>query len=320
MKISKILAGVSSMAIVAAMAIPAAAGNGAPIGVPEGWTLDAKKTMASRFIIGNPEDGSMLENTQENWEKMFTATTVRVTIQGDYFGEEDWAADGSIVLNQNYWGWSQVDWNLGAGCYNMNDDGTIKEVNPEKNANVSKVYVDGNKYTIEITGPGFCKANGIEPETNELIAFMKTAQEKDGWDLSADFLSLNVQCFNEDATKSWNILGFEFVDANGGVVLNEGEVAMGDVYDPAAAIGGGSSNTDTSSDSTGDKTSDSTSGDKTSNTTPANSTTSGGKTSTTSSSSNKSGSDKTADTGAATGVALAGIALAGAAFVISKKK
>ena len=149
---------------------------------------------------------------------------------------------------------------------------------------------------------------------------MRTARDTEDWDLTQDFLSLSVQSFNEDETKGWNVIGFEMLDANGNVVLGEGEVAMGDVYDPAAAVGGDSSSDD---DSTGDSsTGDASTGD-TSTSGGSSPNTSGNKTPT-STSGNKTptstSSDKTADTGVAEGLALAGIALAGAAFVISKKK
>lgn len=326
MKISKILTSVSALAIAASMAIPASAGNGAPIGYPDGWMSgNAKDTLVSRFIIGTVEDGSLMENTNEAWDKMFEVTTIRVTIQGDYFGEEGWAASGSFVLNQNYWGWAQVDWALGSAIYNLNDDGTIKEVNPEKNTSITNIYVTDNKYTLEISGADFCKAEGValETVTDNFLEFMRVARDSEGVDLTKDFLSLSVQCFNEDETKSWNVLGYEMLDANGNQVIGEGEVAMGDLFDPAAAIAGdsstgddASSNTDSKADDTSKddtKADNSTASDKSTST--GSNTTSTGKTSSTSTS-----SDKSADTGAASGLALAGIALAGAAFVISKKK
>ena len=321
MKISRILAGFSALAVVAAMAIPASAGNGAAIGYPETWQSgNAKDTLVTRFLIGNEEDGAMLENTEANWDTLFPVTTIRVTIQGDYFGEAGWDANGSIAINQNYWGWAQVDWNIGSSVYNYNDDGSIAEVNPEKNVNVANIYVTDNKYTIEIDGTGFCTAASIDPVTTGIFEFMRTARDTEDWDLTQDFLSLSVQSFNEDETKGWNVIGFEMLDANGNVVLGEGEVAMGDVYDPAAAVGGDSSSDD---DSTGDaSTGDASTGD--SSTSDGSSPNTSGNKTPTSTSGNKTptstSSDKTADTGVAEGLALAGIALAGAAFVISKKK
>lgn len=325
MKTSKILASVSALAIVASMAIPAAAGNGAPIGIPENWTLDSKKTLATRTLIGKEEDGSLMDNTPENWEKLYDITTIRVTIQGDYFGEEDWAADGSVVMNTNYWSWIQADWNIGNGIYNTKDDGS-KEINTEKNENISKIYVDGNKYTIEINGAQFCAAAGFDFTSDKIFEYMKKASEEESWDLSQDFLSINVQSFNEDTTKSWNILGYAFVDGNGENVITEGEVTMGDVYyaDGTYADDSGNSGGDSKTDGDSKSDSDSKTDDKTSSKTDTKSTTTGGSTSTTT----KSGStgttstskDSTADTGVTAGLALAGIALAGAAFVVSKKK
>lgn len=327
MKISKILASISALAVVAAMAIPAAAGDGAPIGIPDGWVLDKKQTMATRFIVGAVEDGAMLENTPETWEKLFSATAMRVTITGDDFGQEGWEGSGALVLNQNYWGWSQVDWNIGDSLYNKNDDGSYAEVNPDKNLNITNIYVSGNKYTLEIAGPDFCEAVAIEPATDTLLGFLKAAQDNEAYDLTQEFLSINVQSFDEDTTKGWNILGFELVDAAGNRVVGEGEVAMGDLYNPEAAVNGGSTGGDTTGDSsTGDTTGGSSTGSANggsasgSTNSGSSTSTSGNKKPSTSTSTSTSTSDKTADTGAAEGLALAGIALAGAAFVISKKK
>lgn len=306
MKISKVFAGVSALAIAAVMAVPAAAGKGAPITpLPDGWSLDAKKTMASRFLIGSENDGSAFsENTADNWNKIKSATKYRITVSGDYFGEEGWDASGSINTNSTTGGWDQADWSIGAGA--LNEDGTV---NTEKNTDV-KIYVSGNKYTIERTyDSGMFASDDSNDTTN--------------------FCSLVVQSFNEDETKSWGIEGVELLDASGNVVFSEGTVAGGDEYDPT---GSGSS---TSSTSSGDSTSDSASGSSSSTGSTGSSKSSGGTASVSSSGTKSSGSasgsssstkgsssssDSAANTGAAAGLALAGIALAGAAFVVSKKK
>ncbi|MGN1134271.1 MAG: hypothetical protein ACI4RN_07445 [Oscillospiraceae bacterium] len=322
MKLSKIFAGASAAVLMAAMAIPAAAGDGAPIGVIDKWELDGKKTLASRYLIGAEENTPYFEkNEQSAWDKLFTATTVRITVQGDYFGEDGWDASGSIVLNSTMDNWDQVDWQLGKGCYNLNDDGSIKGVNEEKNKHIAKIYVSDNKYTIEANLDSFALQDN-------LFQFEK---EKGG-DLSGDFASINVQSFNEDTTKGWNLIGCELLDSNGGEVYKEGEVALGDVYyaDGKYNDGNSSSTADTNSNTTdASSAASTTSGDKAKSSTTSSSGSTGatsGTTSTTSAS--KSGSttgsssskDTSANTGAASGLALAGIALAGTALVISKKR
>lgn len=307
MKISKIFAGISSLAIIAAMAIPAAAGDGAPIDpLPDGWKVDAKKTMASRFLIGSENDSPVFaENNSDNWNKIKSATKYRITITGDYFGEDGWDASGSITTNSTITGWSQADFSIGAGA--LNEDGTV---NTAKNTDVT-IYVSGNKYTIERTYDGGMFA---DDEAND----------------TTNFCSLIVQSFNEDTTKSWGIEGVELLDANGNAVYSVGTVAGGDVYDPT---GSGSTSTSSSSDdSTASSTSDSSSSSSGSTSSSGTSKSSGGTASVSSSGTKSSGSgssstkgsssssDKTANTGAAAGLALAGIALAGAAFVVSKKK
>lgn len=322
MKISKILAAVSAMAVAASLAIPASAGKGAPIGVPgNGWTLDAKKTLATRTLIGEEKDSPAFgANEDATWEKLFPASVARITVQGDYFGEEGWDASGSIVITSHSLGWGQVDWQLGAGCYNMNDDGTIKEVNPEKNEFVNKIYVkDGNKYTIEVTLKGLNDSLTTNTDIGAETGFF-TVNKTYAEGLGQEYANVCVQSFNEDTTKSWNVIGFELADANGNSVFKEGDVAMGDVYDPAAALNGGDTKTDDKS-SDDSKSSDDKSGSAASGSAASGSaSTTSGSSSSKGSSKSTSGSDSSSDTGAASGLALAGIALAGAAFVISKKK
>lgn len=323
MKISKILSAVSAMAVAASMAIPAAAGNGAPIGVPDNWELKSKDTLATRVLIGdaasNPAFG---ENTKENqantWDKLFPATTVRITVQGDYFGSENWDASGSIVVTGHMLGWAQVDWQLGAGC--LNEDGTP---NPEKNANINKIYCkDNNKYTIEATLQNFIDADKSDADLSG-EAGLYTCEKNYAQGLDQNYASLVIQSFNEDSAKGWNVLGFEFLDANGGSIIKEGEVAMGDECDPSTgkakdgSTGNSANNNGGAAANNNGGAAANNNGGAAANNSGSSSSSSGSKSS---SSSTAKGSDASSKTGAASGLALAGIALAGAAFVISKKK
>ncbi|MGN1134263.1 MAG: hypothetical protein ACI4RN_07405 [Oscillospiraceae bacterium] len=326
MKISKIFAGVSAAAIMAAMAIPAAAGDGAPITASDRWKLEAKDTRATVTLIGDEKDNPMLgENKEETWDKLFPATTARITVQGDYFGEENWEASGSIVVTGHMLGWGQVDWSLGPGGY-LKEDGTV---NAEKNKDINKIYVDGNKYTIEANLQGFISADKTDMDISGETG-LYTAEKQYSSGLTQDYANFVVQSFNMDSTKGWSIIGFELVDDNGNKVVSDGEVTMGDVYYENGKYNDGNSSTAGASSSTTDASSaaSTTSGDKasasTNNSTKTN-TTSG---TTTTTSASKSGSttgsssskDTSANTGAASGLALAGIALAGTALVISKKR
>ncbi|MGN1113669.1 MAG: hypothetical protein ACI4RC_00920 [Oscillospiraceae bacterium] len=331
MKISKIFAGLSAAAIMAAMAIPAAAGDGAPIKASDKWKLEAKDTRATVTLLGDEKDNPMLgKNEQATWDELFKATTARITVQGDYFGEENWEASGSIVVTAHMLGWGQVDWSLGPGGY-LNEDGTV---NTEKNKDISKIYVDGNKYTIEANLQSFISADKTDADISGETG-LYTIEKQYASGLDQDYANFVVQSFNQDSTKGWSILGFELVDDNGNKIASDGEVAMGDVYyadgkyaDQDASAGSSKSDSDSKGDAASNSDSDSKSsstgssakGSSTTGGSTSGTSTSGSTSGTSASSSKGSSSDSSANTGAASGLALAGIALAGTALVIAKKR
>ncbi|MGN1132943.1 MAG: hypothetical protein ACI4RN_00660, partial [Oscillospiraceae bacterium] len=116
MKLKKILATLSAAAIAATVvAIPASAGKGAPIGVPtdDGWILEQKGVLAKKMVIGSDDDKPCFPNVQASWDKILKAKTVRLTISGGYFFDDDgfedgWNASGAVVVGCSQNGWMKA--------------------------------------------------------------------------------------------------------------------------------------------------------------------------------------------------------------------
>ena len=291
MKTSKIFAGISAMAVMAAMSIPAFAGNGGPITVPnDSWQGD-QTTLAKRMVIGAENDKPYFKtNNDAAWEKAMKATTVKLELTGDYFLAEDtgWGADGSIVITGTTTNWGQHDFGLA--------DNSRDEDGNDKNAdNGVTVSHDGTTWTVEFTD-----AAGL---------YNKETPSDTG------YIGIAVQNFNEDTTHGFTIVSAKLFDKDGNEIidLNGSEGDAPAPSDTESKAGGDSSK----SGSAGASGSKSTSGSTGSGSTGSSST---GSSSSGSSKSGSTSSDGSAATGAASGLALAGIALAGAAFVVSKKK
>ena len=198
----------ATLAVPIISSITASAGKGGLIGTPnENWVNKTGKC-AERFLIGEESENPALPKTEDSWNKLFIATTLKVTVQGNYFGSEGWNASGSIVINQKQENWQQLNWAIGP------------EAN-EDNNEVNKIYVDENKYTLEVNIFDYGMSNNLFESEQEFA--------RNGGDLSGDFACIAVQSFNEKESDTWDILGFELLDKDGQVILQEDEVADGKV-------------------------------------------------------------------------------------------
>ena len=210
----------------------------------KGWKLEKKDSLAQRFLIGaesaSPAFG--ITDTSNNeylnyWEKLYRITKIRVTIHGDYFGEDNWGACGTIAINSTSQGWIQADWALGRECFAF-DEETGEKLGiwyfciPEYSCNT--VYkIDSKTYTIEVGADAFNFWMDPEDEESIIKSDYLWEKEKENEHPEDCFASVAVQNFNEQADKSWTLQGVELLDSSGNTVYSDGKVQISDkIYDP----------------------------------------------------------------------------------------
>ena len=289
MKISKIFAGMSALAIAATMAISASASTTIP--VTDGQTED----WASAFAK-NGEGDDFID------AKSLTKDTA-LDVKVDFTWTETGTAAGYVELKPAF----ANGWNALAKTEGYVSGITLKSATTGAADETSHKYVDaeGNEYDYVLQdNDGFIVCN--LPECNSFE-----------FTVSADCVNALIENANKDENAFdgliFQIYGLQVTNvelSQDNVKLNS-QMATGD---DTSSTGDTSSKADTSSSSSSSAASSSS---KSSSTTS----TKAGSTSTAAAATSSKASDNTnAATGATAGIALAGLALAGAAVVVAKRK
>lgn len=313
MKISKIFAGMSALAMAASMAISASAVDQKP------FIKDWKVKDQQNVIAFDNMDTATLWNG--SWYQFFSTkedlSDVTLTFTIDTTSAEWEKGEDGVALNES-------------GSYTV-----LRVANGDKegetDTSTQAIYVDGESvgYQCEnnggvytVTVPGSKIAEQISVQTGKDADGNPTyaakidpieATDADGNAVTVYNVGFNIQ-FGHFAKGTWT-----------SVVSGDSVVAMeiGEDGNPAPIIPSSTeskpsddSKTDSKTDSKADSKSDSKTDSKGSNTSTTTSKAPGGTTSTT----NKPSDETNPQAGAAAGIALAGIALAGAAIVVTKKK
>lgn len=286
MKISKILAGVSAMAMVAAMAISASAATTITISNPvtEDWK--------NPFPQFDPGDGKMTDDCID--AKSFTKdTALDVTI--NYEWAEKGTSQGYVLVKPA----SQAEsWESLYKLGYLNDT-FAKEADTA--GDIGYKTADGQTVGYAIKDDGFFVSN--DPACNQIK-----------FTITAEGVNKMIAAATASDTAYEGII-FQHT----GMKVNSIELSQDGVKLSSEMKGVSTDNNTTSTNSTDSKTttdskaSTNNGGSTSTNNSGSTTTNNGGSTT-----ANKT--DSTANTGATAGLALAGIALAGAAFVVSKKK
>ena len=286
MKISKILAGVSAMAMAAAMAISASAATTITISNPvtEDWK--------NPFPQFDPGDGKMTDDCID--AKSFTKdTALDVTI--NYEWAEKGTSQGYVLVKPA----SQAEsWESLYKLGYLNDT-FAKEADTA--GDIGYKTADGQTVGYAIKDDGFFVSN--DPACNQIK-----------FTITAEGVNKMIAAATASDTAYEGII-FQHT----GMKVNSIELSQDDVKLSSEMKGVSTDNNTTSTNSTDSKTttdskaSTNNGGSTSTNNSGSTTTNNGGSTT-----ANKT--DSTANTGATAGLALAGIALAGAAFVVSKKK
>lgn len=286
MKISKILAGVSAMAMVAAMAISASAATTITISNPvtEDWK--------NPFPQFDPGDGKMTDDCID--AKSFTKdTALDVTI--NYEWAEKGTSQGYVLVKPA----SQAEsWESLYKLGYLNDT-FAKEADTA--GDIGYKTADGQTVGYAIKDDGFFVSN--DPACNQIK-----------FTITAEGVNKMIAAATASDTAYEGII-FQHT----GMKVNSIELSQDGVKLSSEMKGVSTDNNTTSTNSTDSKTttdskaSTNNGGSTSTNNSGSTTTNNGGSTT-----ANKT--DNTANTGATAGLALAGIALAGAAFVVSKKK
>ena len=286
MKISKILAGVSAMAMAAAMAISASAATTITISNPvtEDWK--------NPFPQFDPGDGKMTDDCID--AKSFTKdTALDVTI--NYEWAEKGTSQGYVLVKPA----SQAEsWESLYKLGYLNDT-FAKEADTA--GDIGYKTADGQTVGYAIKDDGFFVSN--DPACNQIK-----------FTITAEGVNKMIAAATASDTAYEGII-FQHT----GMKVNSIELSQDGVKLSSEMKGVSTGNNTTSTNSTDSKTttdskaSTNNSGSTSTNNSGSTTTNNGGSTT-----ANKT--DSTANTGATAGLALAGIALAGAAFVVSKKK
>lgn len=286
MKISKILAGVSAMAMAAAMAISASAATTITISNPvtEDWK--------NPFPQFDPGDGKMTDDCID--AKSFTKdTALDVTI--NYEWAEKGTSQGYVLVKPA----SQAEsWESLYKLGYLNDT-FAKEADTA--GDIGYKTADGQTVGYAIKDDGFFVSN--DPACNQIK-----------FTITAEGVNKMIAAATASDTAYEGII-FQHT----GMKVNSIELSQDGVKLSSEMKGVSTDNNTTSTNSTDSKTttdskaSTNNGGSTSTNNSGSTTTNNGGSTT-----ANKT--DSTANTGATAGLALAGIALAGAAFVVSKKK
>lgn len=286
MKISKILAGVSAMAMAAAMAISASAATTITISNPvtEDWK--------NPFPQFDPGDGKMTDDCID--AKSFTKdTALDVTI--NYEWAEKGTSQGYVLVKPA----SQAEsWESLYKLGYLNDT-FAKETDTA--GDIGYKTADGQTVGYAIKDDGFFVSN--DPTCNQIK-----------FTITAEGVNKMIAAATASDTAYEGII-FQHT----GMKVNSIELSQDGVKLSSEMKGVNTDNSTTSTNSTDSKTttdskaSTNNAGSTSTNNSGSTTTNNGGSTT-----ANKT--DSTANTGVTAGLALAGIALAGAAFVVSKKK
>lgn len=286
MKISKILAGISAMAMAAAMAISASAATTITISNPvtEDWK--------NPFPQFDPGDGKMTDDCID--AKSFTKdTALDVTI--NYEWAEKGTSQGYVLVKPA----SQAEsWESLYKLGYLNDT-FAKEADTA--GDIGYKTADGQTVGYAIKDDGFFVSN--DPACNQIK-----------FTITAEGVNKMIAAATASDTAYEGII-FQHT----GMKVNSIELSQDGVKLSSEMKGVSTNNNTTSTNSTDSKTttdskaSTNNGGSTSTNNSGSTTTNNGGSTT-----ANKT--DSTANTGATAGLALAGIALAGAAFVVSKKK
>lgn len=286
MKISKILAGVSAMAMAAAMAISASAATTITISNPvtEDWK--------NPFPQFDPGDGKMTDDCID--AKSFTKdTALDVTI--NYEWAEKGTSQGYVLVKPA----SQAEsWESLYKLGYLNDT-FAKEADTA--GDIGYKTADGQTVGYAIKDDGFFVSN--DPACKQIK-----------FTITAEGVNKMIAAATASDTAYEGII-FQHT----GMKVNSIELSQDGVKLSSEMKGVSTDNNTTSTNSTDSKTttdskaSTNNGGSTSTNNSGSTTTNNGGSTT-----ANKT--DSTANTGATAGLALAGIALAGAAFVVSKKK
>lgn len=286
MKISKILAGVSAMAMAAAMAISASAATTITISNPvtEDWK--------NPFPQFDPGDGKMTDDCID--AKSFTKdTALDVTI--NYEWAEKGTSQGYVLVKPA----SQAEsWESLYKLGYLNDN-FAKEADAA--GDIGYKTADGQTVGYAIKDDGFFVSN--DPACNQIK-----------FTITAEGVNKMIAAATASDTAYEGII-FQHT----GMKVNSIELSQDGVKLSSEMKGVNTDNNTTSTNSTDSKTT--TDSKASTNNAGSTSTNNSGSTTTNNSGSTTANkTDSTANTGATAGLALAGIALAGAAFVVSKKK
>ena len=288
MKISKIFAGMSALAIAATMAISASASTS--IAVTDGQTED----WASAFAK-NGEGDDFID------AKSLTKDTA-LDVKVDFTWTESGTTNGYVLLKPAF----ANGWNAFSKTEGYVSGLTLKTATTGTADETSHKYVDadGNEYDYVLQDDGFIVSS--LPECNSFE-----------FTLSADCVNALIENANKDEDAFdgiiFQISGLQVTNvelSQDNVKLNS-QMATGD---DTSSTGDTSSKADTSSSSSSSAASSSSKSGSTTST-------KAGSTSTAAAATSSKASDNTnAATGATAGIALAGLALAGAAVVVAKRK
>ena len=294
MKISKIFAGMSALAIAATMAISASASTS--IAITDGQTED----WASAFAK-NGEGDDFID------AKSLTKDTA-LDVKVDFTWTESGTTNGYVLLKPAY----ANGWNAFSKTEGYVSGLTLKTATTGTADETSHKYVDadGNEYDYVLQDDGFIVSS--LPECNSFE-----------FTLSADCVNALIENANKDEDAFDGII-FQI----SGLQVTNVELSQDNVKLNSQMATGDDSSSATDTSSTGDSsskadTSSSSSSSAASSSSKSGSTTStkAGSTSTAAAATSSKASDNTnAATGATAGIALAGLALAGAAVVVAKRK
>ena len=293
MKISKILAGMSAMAIAATMAISASAESSIAI---EGGSSDAWAGGLGSIDGGNDYiDAKTFTKDEAMHVKVdfeYTPTFLDMISEGVLAEDKIYVVCAPVYAN----GWAKFG---ASGSEGMTTDYIEMNNLPDGWTKDGDVIKDADGKMPEV----FVKEDGFIQVTNTDITSIE-------FDLSADLVNTLIANATADE-ESWDGLLFQ---VGGNFSITNVTVSQDGVKlaSQNVATEDSSSVADTSSSSAAS--SSSKSGSTNNNNTKSNAATS------TAASSSTASDDTNAGTGATAGIALAGIALAGAALVIAKKK
>ena len=287
MKISKILAGMSAVAIVASMAMIPASAAGTKLNVSDDLLAIGRQTQDDLFAIffrGDDSEGNVVKDGITDITAVYGAS---FTIKVD---NNDWntiGGGGSINFNDTKNGWNAKEWAGGSWvddekpkdtlCYTTDEEGT---------------------YVLEYKSetPLF---DAVDDEGYAAVGINNWAADLKGID----------------------VVGVKVLGADGNALYEAGSNKDKKEVQKKPVAEESSSAADSTASGTESKKDESKKDDKSSaaaTSTAATSSKAG--TTSTAATSSAAASDKTASTGATAGLALAGVALAGAAIVISKRK